>query len=110
MGAVWEPPEGSASPVAPGEWRPAFERAVCRMCPARVIPTACAKEPADGTTIAMHPWPPLNDQQLALLTRIEDGTDPVTSDSPELPYGPRAQGAAPDHHAQAEWEVAGGDH
>lgn len=38
----------------------------------------------------MHPWSPLNDRQLALLTRIEDGTDPVTSDSPELSHTARA--------------------
>jgi hypothetical protein len=25
-------------------------------------------------------------------------------------HRPRAQGAAPDRHAQAEWEMAGGDH
>ncbi|WP_238431351.1 PE-PGRS family protein [Streptomyces cavernae] len=44
----------------------------------------------DGTTIAMHPWSPLNDRQLALLTRIGAGTDPVTSDSPELAITARA--------------------
>ncbi|WP_420803175.1 PE-PGRS family protein [Streptomyces spiramyceticus] len=38
----------------------------------------------------MHPWSPLNDRQLALLTRIGDGTDPVTSDSPELAVTARA--------------------
>ncbi|MEV8030842.1 PE-PGRS family protein [Streptomyces sp. NPDC086182] len=38
----------------------------------------------------MHPWSPLNDRQLALLTRIGDGTDPVTSDSPELALTARA--------------------
>lgn len=32
----------------------------------------------------MHRWPRLNDRQLALLTRIGEGTDPVTSDSPDL--------------------------
>ncbi|WP_405614384.1 hypothetical protein OG292_16660 [Streptomyces sp. NBC_01511] len=32
----------------------------------------------------MYPWSPLNGRQLALLARIGDGTDPVTSDSPEL--------------------------
>ncbi|WP_257134520.1 PE-PGRS family protein [Streptomyces sp. ms115] len=32
----------------------------------------------------------MNDRQLALLTRIEDGTDPVTSDSPELAVTARA--------------------
>ena len=61
-----------------------------RVCPGRAIPTACAEEPADGTTIAMHPWSPINDRQLALLTRIGDGTDPVTSDSPELALTARA--------------------
>ncbi len=38
----------------------------------------------------MHPWSPLNDRQLALLARIEDGTDPVTSDRPELAVTARA--------------------
>ncbi|MFH8981710.1 hypothetical protein [Streptomyces varsoviensis] len=38
----------------------------------------------------MHPWSPLNDRQLALLTRLGDGTDPVTSDSPELALTARA--------------------
>ncbi|WP_060886698.1 hypothetical protein [Streptomyces caniscabiei] len=38
----------------------------------------------------MHPWSPLNDRQLGLLTRIGDGTDPVTSDSPELALTARA--------------------
>ncbi|MDQ0750218.1 hypothetical protein QF034_004449 [Streptomyces africanus] len=38
----------------------------------------------------MHPWSPLNDRQLALLSRIGDGTDPVTSDSPELTLTARA--------------------
>lgn len=32
----------------------------------------------------MHRWSPLNDRQLVLLTRIGEGTEPVTSDSPEL--------------------------
>ncbi|MFC3999922.1 hypothetical protein ACFOVU_28685 [Nocardiopsis sediminis] len=44
----------------------------------------------DGTTIAMRSWSPLNDRQLALLTRIGDDTDPVTSDSPELAHTARA--------------------
>ncbi|MEV3955365.1 PE-PGRS family protein [Streptomyces albogriseolus] len=44
----------------------------------------------DGTTIAMHRWSPLNDRQLALLTRIGDGADPVTSDSPEFALTARA--------------------
>lgn len=61
-----------------------------RTHPGRVIPTACAEGPADGTTIAMHPWSPLNDRQLALLTRIGGGPDPVTSDSPELALTARA--------------------
>ncbi len=38
----------------------------------------------------MHPWFPSNDRQLALLTRIGDGPDPVTSDSPELAVTARA--------------------
>jgi hypothetical protein len=38
----------------------------------------------------MHPWSRLNDRQLALLTRIGGGTDPVTSDSPELAVTARA--------------------
>lgn len=38
----------------------------------------------------MHPWSPLNDRQLALLTRIGGGTSPVTSDSPELALSARA--------------------
>ena len=38
----------------------------------------------------MHRWSPINDRQLALLTRIGDGTDPVTSDSPELALTARA--------------------
>ncbi|WP_435272053.1 PE-PGRS family protein [Streptomyces parvulus] len=38
----------------------------------------------------MHRWSPLNDRQLALLSRIGDGTDPVTSDSPELALTARA--------------------
>ncbi|MER6447260.1 PE-PGRS family protein [Streptomyces venezuelae] len=32
----------------------------------------------------MHRWTPLNDRQLALLTRIGEGTEPVTSDFPDL--------------------------
>ncbi|MFI6004922.1 PE-PGRS family protein [Streptomyces sp. NPDC051366] len=32
----------------------------------------------------MHRWTPLNDRQLALLTRIGEGTEAVTSDSPDL--------------------------
>ncbi|MEU0761146.1 PE-PGRS family protein [Streptomyces microflavus] len=38
----------------------------------------------------MHRWSPLNDRQLALLTRIAEGADPVTSDSPELAVTARA--------------------
>ncbi|MEU8890416.1 hypothetical protein [Streptomyces sp. NPDC048442] len=38
----------------------------------------------------MHPWSPLNDRQLALLTRIGDGSTPVTSDNPELAVTARA--------------------
>lgn len=38
----------------------------------------------------MHPWSPLNDRQLALLTRIGGGADPVTSNSPELAVTARA--------------------
>ncbi len=38
----------------------------------------------------MHPWSPLNDRQLALLTRIGGGADPVTSHSPELAVTARA--------------------
>ncbi|WP_434593202.1 PE-PGRS family protein [Streptomyces sp. A5-4] len=38
----------------------------------------------------MHPWSPLNDRQLALLTRVGDGAAPVTSDSPELALTARA--------------------
>ncbi|MFH0243129.1 PE-PGRS family protein [Streptomyces sp. HK10] len=38
----------------------------------------------------MHRWSRLNDRQLALLTRIGEGTDPVTSDSPELALTARA--------------------
>jgi hypothetical protein len=38
----------------------------------------------------MHRWSPLNDRQLALLTRIGDGAAPVTSDSPELALTARA--------------------
>lgn len=38
----------------------------------------------------MHRWSPLNDRQLALLTRVGDGADPVTSDSPELALTARA--------------------
>lgn len=38
----------------------------------------------------MHRWSPLNDRQLALLTRIQGGADPVTSDSPELALTARA--------------------
>jgi hypothetical protein len=38
----------------------------------------------------MHPWSPLNDRQLALLTRIGDGADPATSDSPEFALTARA--------------------
>ncbi|MFJ5047125.1 hypothetical protein [Streptomyces sp. NPDC088719] len=34
--------------------------------------------------MTMHRWLPLNDRQLVLLTRIGEGTEPVTSDSPEL--------------------------
>ncbi|MGW0702099.1 PE-PGRS family protein [Streptomyces sp. NPDC002867] len=38
----------------------------------------------------MYRWSPLNDRQLALLTRIGAGTDPVTSASPELAHTARA--------------------
>ncbi|MGW3007462.1 PE-PGRS family protein [Streptomyces sp. NPDC001219] len=38
----------------------------------------------------MYRWSPLNDRQLALLTRIGEGTDPVTSESPELAITARA--------------------
>ncbi|MFF5934867.1 PE-PGRS family protein [Streptomyces sp. NPDC012508] len=38
----------------------------------------------------MYRWSPLNDRQLALLTRIGEGTDPVTSESPELAHTARA--------------------
>jgi hypothetical protein len=38
----------------------------------------------------MYRWSPLNDRQLAMLTRIEEGTDPVTSASPELAITARA--------------------
>ncbi|GGO42395.1 hypothetical protein GCM10012286_23750 [Streptomyces lasiicapitis] len=51
---------------------------------------ACAGETTDGTTIDMHRWSPLNDRQLALLARIGDGADPVTSDSPEFAITARA--------------------
>lgn len=32
----------------------------------------------------MRRWTPLNDRQLALLTHIGEGTDPLTYDSPDL--------------------------
>ncbi|MDX2391786.1 PE-PGRS family protein [Streptomyces sp. DK15] len=38
----------------------------------------------------MHRWSPLNDRQLALLTRIGEGVEPVTSDTPELAVTTRA--------------------
>ncbi|MFI7393301.1 PE-PGRS family protein [Streptomyces tendae] len=38
----------------------------------------------------MHPWSPLNDRQRTLLTRIGEGSEPVTSDSPELALTARA--------------------
>ncbi|MEW2369819.1 hypothetical protein AB0940_10615 [Streptomyces sp. NPDC006656] len=38
----------------------------------------------------MHRWSPLNDRQLALLTRIGEGVEPVTSDAPELALTARA--------------------
>ncbi|MEU9498784.1 PE-PGRS family protein [Streptomyces sp. NPDC048196] len=38
----------------------------------------------------MYRWSPLNDRQLVLLTRIREGTDPVTSESPELAVTARA--------------------
>ncbi|MFE7611637.1 PE-PGRS family protein [Streptomyces celluloflavus] len=38
----------------------------------------------------MYRWSPLNDRQLALLTRIGEGTDLVTSESPELAVTARA--------------------
>ncbi|WP_406075164.1 PE-PGRS family protein [Streptomyces virginiae] len=38
----------------------------------------------------MHRWSPLNDRQLALLTRISEGVEPVTSDTPELALTARA--------------------
>ncbi|MDI3402864.1 PE-PGRS family protein [Streptomyces cavernicola] len=38
----------------------------------------------------MYRWSPLNDRQLALLARIGEGTDPVTSASPELALTARA--------------------
>src|SRR5690606_22625469 len=53
--------------------------------------TGCGEVSTDGTTIAMHRWSPLNDRQLALLTRIKDGADPVTSDSPEFARAVRAR-------------------
>ncbi|MFG3112998.1 PE-PGRS family protein [Streptomyces sp. NPDC048197] len=38
----------------------------------------------------MYRWSPLNDRQLALLTRIGEGTNPVTSESSELAVTARA--------------------
>src|SRR5690349_6656124 len=38
----------------------------------------------------MYRWSPLNDRQLALLTRLGGGTDPVTSANPELAVTARA--------------------
>ncbi|MFJ4680708.1 PE-PGRS family protein [Kitasatospora sp. NPDC088783] len=38
----------------------------------------------------MHRWTPLNERQLALLTRIGDGANPVTSDEPALALTVRA--------------------
>ncbi|MFF3271696.1 PE-PGRS family protein [Streptomyces chrestomyceticus] len=38
----------------------------------------------------MYPWSPINDRQLALLSSIGEGTEPVTSDSPELAATARA--------------------
>lgn len=52
--------------------------------------SACAGVGEDGTTVTMHRWSRLNDRQLALLTRIGEGSDPVTSDSPELAVTARA--------------------
>ncbi|MFI8517732.1 hypothetical protein ACIGEZ_07900 [Streptomyces sp. NPDC085481] len=40
--------------------------------------------------MTMHRWSPLNDRQLALLARIGEGTEPVTSGSPELAATARA--------------------
>lgn len=40
--------------------------------------------------MTMHRWSRLNDRQLTLLTRIGDGSDPVTADSPELAVTARA--------------------
>ena len=45
-----------------------------------------------------------------LLTRIGDGTDPSRRRAPTRHHRPCAQGPGPGHHAQAGWEVAGGDH
>ncbi|MFI9062993.1 hypothetical protein ACIGQE_14090 [Streptomyces sp. NPDC053429] len=38
----------------------------------------------------MHRWSPLNNRQLALLTRVGEGADPVMSDSPKLAVTARA--------------------
>ncbi|MFD3758069.1 hypothetical protein [Streptomyces sp. NPDC058622] len=38
----------------------------------------------------MHRWTPLNDRQLALLARIGEGCEPVTSESPKLSLTARA--------------------
>ncbi len=63
---------------------------VRRVRSVQAIPMACAEETAGDTTITMHRWSPLNDRQLALLARIGSGTDPVTSESPELAPTARA--------------------
>ncbi len=38
----------------------------------------------------MHSWSPLNERQLALLKRIGNGTDPVTSENPDVAHSARA--------------------
>lgn len=52
--------------------------------------SACVRLREPGTTVTMHRWSPLNDRQLTLLTRIGEGTEPVTSESPELAVTARA--------------------
>jgi len=72
-----------------GSRRRGFRLRACRAL-RESHPTACAEETTDDTTVSMHRWSPLNDRQLALLTRIGDGTNPVTSDSPEFALTARA--------------------
>jgi hypothetical protein len=90
LGAAWEPTSEGGSRMAPSCSDPPSNALRAARARGDAPPTGCADVTTDGTTIAMHSWSPLNDRQLALLTRIGDGSAPVTSDSPELAVTARA--------------------